>query len=217
MIRIKIHKKPIENRTILNNRTIEIKEGSFNIITGPSGVGKSSLLNIIGLLDNAFIGEYEFFGKKVEMKDNNITTYIRRKYFGFIFQDSLINAKQNVTRNILCSVDAQNIITARERINDILVSVGLSNINDNVSFLSGGEKQRTAICRALIYNPDLILADEPTGNLDEDTALDITNILKKCAHETNKCVIIITHSNDLVKQVDEVFCLKKGELQKLRY
>ncbi|MFL4149619.1 ATP-binding cassette domain-containing protein, partial [Escherichia coli] len=71
MIRIKIHKKPIENRTILNNK---IKEGSFNIITGPSGVGKSSLLNIIGLLDNAFVGEYEFFGKKVDIKDNNITT-----------------------------------------------------------------------------------------------------------------------------------------------
>ncbi|HCN7542189.1 TPA: dispersin export ABC transporter ATP-binding protein AatC, partial [Escherichia coli] len=159
MIRIKIHKKPIENRTILNNRTIEIKEGSFNIITGPSGVGKSSLLNIIGLLDNAFVGEYEFFGKKVEVKDNNITTYIRRKYFGFIFQDSLINVKQNVTRNILCSVDAQNIITARERINDILVSVGLSNINDNVSFLSGGEKQRLALARALIKSPSILLAD----------------------------------------------------------
>ncbi|EIF7623445.1 dispersin export ABC transporter ATP-binding protein AatC, partial [Escherichia coli] len=91
MIRVKIHKKPIENRTILNNSTIEIKEGSFNIITGPSGVGKTSLLNIIGLLDNAFVGEYELFGKKVEIKDNSITTYIRRKYFGFIFQDSLIN------------------------------------------------------------------------------------------------------------------------------
>ncbi|HBB7468207.1 TPA: dispersin export ABC transporter ATP-binding protein AatC, partial [Escherichia coli] len=179
MIRIKIHKKPIENRTILNNRTIDIKEGSFNIITGPSGVGKSSLLNIIGLLDNAFIGEYEFFGKKVEVKDNNITTYIRRKYFGFIFQDSLINAKQNVTRNILCSVDAQNIITARERINDILVSVGLSNINDNVSFLSGGEKQRLALARALIKSPSILLADEPTASLDIKNKKLVMNILSE--------------------------------------
>ncbi|EFC9600534.1 TPA: dispersin export ABC transporter ATP-binding protein AatC, partial [Escherichia coli] len=166
MIRVKIHKKPIENRTILNNSTIEIKEGSFNIITGPSGVGKTSLLNIIGLLDNAFVGEYEFFGKKVEIKDNSITTYIRRKYFGFIFQDSLINVKQNVSRNILCSVDSQNIIAARERINDILVSVGLSNINNNVSFLSGGEKQRLALARALIKKPSILLADEPTASLD---------------------------------------------------
>ncbi|EOK3922552.1 dispersin export ABC transporter ATP-binding protein AatC [Escherichia coli] len=197
MIRIKIHKKPIENRTILNNRTIEIKEGSFNIITGPSGVGKSSLLNIIGLLDNAFIGEYEFFGKKVEMKDNNITTYIRRKYFGFIFQDSLINTKQNVTRNILCSVDAQNIITARERINDILVSVGLSNINDNVSFLSGGEKQRLALARALIKSPSILLADEPTASLDIKNKRLVMNILSEY-NKLGGTVVMVTHDLELI-------------------
>ena len=197
MIRIKIRKKPIENRTILNNRDIEIKEGSFNIITGPSGVGKSSLLNIIGLLDNAFVGEYEFFGKKVEIKDNNITTYIRRKYFGFIFQDSLINVKQNITRNILCSVNAQNIITARERINDILVSVGLSNINDNVSFLSGGEKQRLALARALIKNPSILLADEPTASLDIKNKKLVMNILS----EYNKLggpVVMVTPDLELI-------------------
>ncbi|CAM6777131.1 TPA: dispersin export ABC transporter ATP-binding protein AatC [Escherichia coli] len=197
MIRIKIHKKPIENRTILNNRTIEIKEGSFNIITGPSGVGKSSLLNIIGLLDNAFVGEYEFFGKKVEMKDNNITTYIRRKYFGFIFQDSLINVKQNVTRNILCSVDAQNIITARERINDILVSVGLSNINDNVSFLSGGEKQRLALARALIKSPSILLADEPTASLDIKNKKLVMNILSEY-NKLGGTVVMVTHDLELI-------------------
>lgn len=197
MIRVKIHKKPIENRTILNNRTIEIKEGSFNIITGPSGVGKSSLLNIIGLLDNAFIGEYEFFGKKVEMKDNNITTYIRRKYFGFIFQDSLINVKQNVTRNILCSVDAQNIITARKRINDILVSVGLSNINDDVSFLSGGEKQRLALARALIKSPSILLADEPTASLDIKNKKLVMNILSEY-NKLGGTVVMVTHDLELI-------------------
>ena len=197
MIRIKIHKKPIENRTILNNRIIEIKEGSFNIITGPSGVGKSSLLNIIGLLDNAFVGEYEFFGKKVDIKDNNITTYIRRKYFGFIFQDSLINVKQNVTRNILCSVDSQNIITARERINDILVSVGLSNINNNVSFLSGGEKQRLALARALITNPSILLADEPTASLDIKNKKLVMNILSEY-NKLGGTVVMVTHDLELI-------------------
>ena len=197
MIRIKIHKKPIENRTILNNRDIEIKEGSFNIITGPSGVGKSSLLNIIGLLDNAFVGEYEFFGKKVEIKDNNITTYIRRKYFGFIFQDSLINVKQNITRNILCSVNAQNIITARERINDILVSVGLSNINDNVSYLSGGEKQRLALARALIKNPSILLADEPTASLDIKNKKLVMNILSEY-NKLGGTVVMVTHDLELI-------------------
>lgn len=102
----------------------------------------------------------------------------------------------------------------------ILERVGLTKeeSNRNVLKLSGGQQQRVAIARAVVASDaNVILADKPTGNLDEDTALDITNILKKCAHETNKCVIIVTHSNDLVKQVDEVFCLKKGELQKLRY
>lgn len=101
----------------------------------------------------------------------------------------------------------------------ILEHVGLTKeeSNRNVLKLSGGQQQRVAIARAVASDASVILADEPTGNLDEDTALDITNILKKCANETNKCVIIVTHSNDLVKQVDEVFCLKKGELQKLRY
>ena len=197
MIRVKIHKKPIENRTILNNSTIEIKEGSFNIITGPSGVGKTSLLNIIGLLDNAFVGEYEFFGKKVEIKDNSITTYIRRKYFGFIFQDSLINVKQNVTRNILCSVDSQNIITARERINDILVSVGLSNINNNVSFLSGGEKQRLALARALIKNPSILLADEPTASLDIKNKKLVMNILSEY-NKLGGTVVMVTHDLELI-------------------
>ena len=197
MIRIKIRKKPIENIAILNNMDIEIKEGSFNIITGPSGVGKSSLLNIIGLLDNAFVGEYEFFGKKVEIKDNNITTYIRRKYFGFIFQDSLINVKQNITRNILCSVNAQNIITARERINDILVSVGLSNINDNVSFLSGGEKQRLALARALIKNPSILLADEPTASLDIKNKKLVMNILSEY-NKLGGTVVMVTHDLELI-------------------
>ncbi|HAW2825793.1 TPA: dispersin export ABC transporter ATP-binding protein AatC [Escherichia coli] len=199
MIRVKIHKKPIENRTILNNSTIEIKEGSFNIITGPSGVGKTSLLNIIGLLDNAFVGEYEFFGKKVEIKDNSITTYIRRKYFGFIFQDSLINVKQNVLRNILCSVDSQNIITARERINDILVSVGLSNINNNVSFLSGGEKQRLALARALIKKPSILLADEPTASLDIKNKKLVMNILSEYNNQGGT-VVMVTHDLELIDE-----------------
>ncbi|ENC8109141.1 TPA: dispersin export ABC transporter ATP-binding protein AatC [Escherichia coli] len=199
MIRIKIHKKPIENRTILNNSTIEIKEGSFNIITGPSGVGKTSLLNIIGLLDNAFVGEYEFFGKKVEIKDNSITTYIRRKYFGFIFQDSLINVKQNALRNILCSVDSQNIITARERINDILLSVGLSNINNNVSFLSGGEKQRLALARALIKKPSILLADEPTASLDIKNKKLVMNILSEYNNQGGT-VVMVTHDLELIDE-----------------
>ncbi|EEW2750597.1 dispersin export ABC transporter ATP-binding protein AatC, partial [Escherichia coli] len=113
------------------------------------------------------------------------------------FQDSLINVKQNVTRNILCSVDAQNIITARERINDILVSVGLSNINDNVSFLSGGEKQRLALARALIKSPSILLADEPTASLDIKNKKLVMNILSEY-NKLGGTVVMVTHDLELI-------------------
>lgn len=116
MIKIRINSKHVENRTILNNKTIEIKKGSFNIITGPSGVGKSTLLNIIGLLDHEFFGEYFFLGEKIDVKNNHETTDIRKKYFGFTFQDSLINMKQNTIRNLLCSVSYNELKEARKKV-----------------------------------------------------------------------------------------------------
>lgn len=199
MIKLKINRKPIEHRTILDNKNIEIEEGSFNIITGPSGVGKSSLLNIIGLLDNAFVGDYIFFDKKVDIKDNNLTTYIRRKHFGFVFQDSLINVKQNVLRNLLSSVDYQNIKNARRKANSILTTVGLTDINDDVSFLSGGEKQRLALARALIKNPNILLADEPTASLDIQNKKLVMSILSEY-NKNGGTVVMVTHDLELINE-----------------
>ncbi|HAP3337441.1 TPA: ABC transporter ATP-binding protein, partial [Escherichia coli] len=199
MIKLKINRKPIEHRTILDNKNIEIEEGSFNIITGPSGVGKSSLLNIIGLLDNAFMGDYIFFDKKVDIKDNNLTTYIRRKHFGFVFQDSLINVKQNVLRNLLSSVDYQNIKNARRKANSILTTVGLIDINDDVSFLSGGEKQRLALARALIKNPNILLADEPTASLDIQNKKLVMSILSEY-NKNGGTVVMVTHDLELINE-----------------
>ncbi|MGU0017140.1 ABC transporter ATP-binding protein [Escherichia coli] len=199
MIKLKINRKPIEHRTILDNKNIEIEEGLFNIITGPSGVGKSSLLNIIGLLDNAFMGDYIFFDKKVDIKDNNLTTYIRRKHFGFVFQDSLINVKQNVLRNLLSSVDYQNIKNARRKANSILTTVGLIGINDDVSFLSGGEKQRLALARALIKNPNILLADEPTASLDIQNKKLVMSILSEY-NKNGGTVVMVTHDFELINE-----------------
>ncbi|EMX09835.1 ABC transporter family protein [Escherichia coli P0302293.6] len=183
----------------MDNKNIEIEEGSFNIITGPSGVGKSSLLNIIGLLDNAFMGDYIFFDKKVDIKDNNLTTYIRRKHFGFVFQDSLINVKQNVLRNLLSSVDYQNIKNARRKANSILTTVGLIGINDDVSFLSGGEKQRLALARALIKNPNILLADEPTASLDIQNKKLVMSILSEY-NKNGGTVVMVTHDLELINE-----------------
>lgn len=105
MINLCINKKKFRDKTILMNISLEIVEGGFYIITGPSGVGKSSLLNIIGLLDGDFDGNYEFYNRKIDFSDCNITQELRRLYFGYVFQDSLINERQDLIRNILCSVD----------------------------------------------------------------------------------------------------------------
>lgn len=197
MIKIRINSKHVENRTILNNKTIEIKKGSFNIITGPSGVGKSTLLNIIGLLDHEFFGEYFFLGEKIDVKNNHETTDIRKKYFGFTFQDSLINMKQNTIRNLLFSVSYNELKEARKKSQEMLMRVGLSEINRNVSFLSGGEKQRLALARALIKNPNILLADEPTASLDIQNKKLVMDILSDY-NDGGGTVIMVTHDLELV-------------------
>ncbi|MDZ9891804.1 ABC transporter ATP-binding protein [Escherichia coli] len=197
MIKIRINSKHVENRTILNNKTIEIKKGSFNIITGPSGVGKSTLLNIIGLLDHEFFGEYFFLGEKIDVKNNHETTDIRKKYFGFTFQDSLINMKQNTIRNLLCFVSYNELKEARKKSQEMLMRVGLSEINRNVSFLSGGEKQRLALARALIKNPNILLADEPTASLDIQNKKLVMDILSDY-NDGGGTVIMVTHDLELV-------------------
>ena len=197
MIKIRINSKHVENRTILNNKTIEIKKGSFNIITGPSGVGKSTLLNIIGLLDHEFFGEYFFLGEKIDVKNNHETTDIRKKYFGFTFQDSLINMKQNTIRNLLCSVSYNELKEARKKSQEMLMRVGLSEINRNVSFLSGGEKQRLALARALIKNPNILLADEPIASLDIQNKKLVMDILSDY-NDGGGTVIMVTHDLELV-------------------
>ena len=197
MIKIRINSKHVENRTILNNKTIEIKKGSFNIITGPSGVGKSTLLNIIGLLDHEFFGEYFFLGEKIDVKNNHETTDIRKKYFGFTFQDSLINMKQNTIRNLLCLVSYNELKEARKKSQEMLTRVGLSEINRNVSFLSGGEKQRLALARALIKNPNILLADEPTASLDIQNKKLVMDILSDY-NDGGGTVIMVTHDLELV-------------------
>lgn len=167
------------------------------------------MLSLLGGLDIPSEGKILFKGEDIVEKG---FAWHRKNNVAFIFQSYNLIDYMTPAENVA--------LTSKLPPLPILERVGLTKeeSNRNVLKLSGGQQQRVAIARAVVASDaNVILADEPTGNLDEDTALDITNILKKCAHETNKCVIIVTHSNDLVKQVDEVFCLKKGELQKFRY
>lgn len=195
------------SRIILKNISAEFELGKIYAILGPSGCGKTTLLSLLGGLDTPSEGKILFQGEDIVEKG---LAWHRKNNVAFIFQSYNLIDYMTPAENVA--------LTSKLPPLPILERVGLTKeeSNRNVLKLSGGQQQRVAIARAVASDASVILADEPTGNLDEDTALDITSILKKCAHETNKCVIIVTHSNDLVKQVDEVFCLKKGELQKLR-
>ena len=190
-------------RNVLNGISTALDEGKMYAILGQSGCGKTTLLSLLGGLDSPVDGQILYDGQ--DIKKLGLANH-RKNNVAFIFQSynliDYLTPKENVA------------LTAKLSPQPILERVGLTEeeCKRNVLKLSGGQQQRVAIARALASDTKVILADEPTGNLDEDTAAEIISILKKCAHEMNKCVIIVTHSNDLAKQADTIFRLKKGKM-----
>lgn len=193
-------------RNVLKGVSAELDAGKMYAILGPSGCGKTTLLSLLGGLDSPLEGQILFDGQDIEI--TGLAAH-RKNNVAFIFQSynliDYLTPKENVA------------LTSKLPSQPILERVGLTEEESkrNVLKLSGGQQQRVAIARALASDAKVILADEPTGNLDEDTAAEIANILKECAQQMNKCVIIVTHSNELAKQADVIFRLKKGELQQL--
>jgi len=191
-------------RKVLKGVSLSLEEGKMYAILGPSGCGKTTLLSLIGGLDSPSNGQILYDGQDIEKM--GLSAH-RKNNIAFIFQSynliDYLTPKENVA------------LTSKLPPLPILERVGLTyeESKRNVLKLSGGQQQRVAIARALASDAKVILADEPTGNLDEDTAADITAILKECAHQMNKCVVIVTHSNELARQADVVFRLKKGQLQ----
>ncbi|EEZ5662151.1 ATP-binding cassette domain-containing protein [Escherichia coli] len=197
MIDIKIKSKYFGERLLFKDYNLYIDKSEFVVLTGPSGAGKSTLLNMVGLLDYDYIGDYIFLNKPINFNNFRNSMHIRKNYFGYIFQDSLINDRQSVIRNLLCSVDYVQIPDARRRIKDTLDLVGLPNRNVQASLLSGGEKQRLALARALIKEPRILLADEPTASLDVENKIKIMNILKDF-NNNGGTVVMITHDLGLI-------------------
>lgn len=191
------------NRTVLKNISTEFELGKIYAILGPSGCGKTTLLSILGGLDSLSDGQVLFQGEDIEKKG---LAWHRKNNVAFIFQSYNLIDYMTPAENVA--------LTSKLPPLPILKRVGLTEeeCRRNVLKLSGGQQQRVAIARALASDAKVILADEPTGNLDEDTASEITNILKECAHQMNKCVIIVTHSNELAKQADVIMRLKRGEM-----
>ena len=191
-------------RNVLKGVSAELDAGKMYAILGPSGCGKTTLLSLLGGLDSPLEGQILFEGQDIDTV--GLATH-RKNNVAFILQSynliDYLTPKENVA------------LTSKLPPQPILERVGLTEEESkrNVLKLSGGQQQRVAIARALASDAKVILADEPTGNLDEDTAAEITAILKECAHQMNKCVVIVTHSNELAKQADVIFRLKKGDLQ----
>ena len=195
-----------KNKRILIAVNAVFETGKIYAILGPSGSGKTTLLSLLGGLDTPQKGEILFNGKNISERG---LEYHRRNHVSLIFQNYNLIDYMTPVENVR--------LTAKQDVMPMLKSLGLTEdeAKRNVLKLSGGQQQRVAIARTLVSDVPVILADEPTGNLDEDTAAEITEVLKDCAHQMNKCVIIVTHSNELAKQVDTVFRLKKGKLQQL--
>ena len=200
--------------SIFSDLNISFESGKFYAIMGHSGAGKSTLINLLGLLDDIDSGDYYYDGKNVKDLDKSL---FRNKNVGLIFQDfyldNYLNALENVIYPMLINKDIQN-NEMRIKAEELLDKVGLTDRKDHYPReLSGGEKQRIAIARALVNNPNLILADEPTGNLDEKNEDKVFSILKGLTEE-GKCVIVVSHSNEVKKYADIVYELDKGGLKK---
>ena len=190
---------------ILSGINAIFETGKLYAILGPSGSGKTTLLSLLGGLDSPTKGEILFDGENIA---GHGLQYYRRNHVSLIFQSYNLIDYMTPEENVK--------LTAKQDALTVLERLGLSaeEAKRNVLKLSGGQQQRVAIARTLASGAPVILADEPTGNLDEDTAAEITGILKESAHQLDKCVIVVTHSNELAKQADVVFRLKQRNLLK---
>ncbi|HBC9905527.1 TPA: ATP-binding cassette domain-containing protein [Escherichia coli] len=199
MIKLSIEEKMFPDRVIISDFNISIQKNEFVVITGVSGAGKSTLLNIIGLIDTSYHGRYILDGVDVSGIDYKRQLYLRGSYFGYIFQDSLINEKQTIRRNLLSVIELKKQKEYNCVILNELEKTGLHGISPETSaaLLSGGEKQRVALARALLRKPKILLADEPTASLDNDNKIKIMDILLDY-HNHGGTVIMVTHDTNLI-------------------
>lgn len=193
-----------KGKSILSNISAELEAGKLYAVLGPSGSGKTTLLSLLGGLDTPTKGEVLFNGENITAKG---LEYHRRNHISLIFQSYNLIDYMTPIENVQ--------LTAKQDTIPILERLGLKKdeISRNVLKLSGGQQQRVAIARALASDAPVILADEPTGNLDEDTAEEITAVLKESAHTFGKCVVVVTHSGEVAKQADVVLEIRRGHLK----
>ncbi len=211
MIEIINLKKSFDDKVIFENFNYKIKSKSMLAIVGKSGSGKSTLLNIIGLLDFDYEGRILYDDVEIsKLKAKSITKYIRNN-INYLFQNYALIDNDNVENNLLLALEYEKISKQEKilKVNEALKKVGLSHYNKKKIYtLSGGEQQRVALARIMLKKGDIILADEPTGNLDEQNSKKVMDLLKKLC-EQGKTVIIVTHNQEIANQCDEIIKLKE--------
>lgn len=198
---------------VLKGISLQITKGEFVSIMGPSGSGKSTLLYILGGLDNPTNGSVLMGGNDISRYNDEKKSVMRRRSIGFIFQFYNLIPNLNVEENILLPVllDGKNAKDYRKQLHNILEIVGLTDRRKHTPReLSGGQQQRVAIARALINSPDIIFADEPTGNLDSKTGTEIMTLLKEINHESDKTIVMVTHSADAAAYGNRIVSVRDG-------
>ena len=197
--------------TALDNVSFSVKKGEFVLVVGSSGSGKSTLLNMIGLLDGPTEGRVLVDGFDTsDLTDNEISTF-RNEKLGFVFQFANLLADLTVLENVLLPSQIQLNATTHEKAKEVLEKVGLSDqLFKRANKISGGQAQRAAIARGLVNNPTIVLADEPTGNLDSVTAKNVVELMKRMAKDLGQTFIVVTHDRTQFGDVDRIITVKDG-------
>jgi putative ABC transport system ATP-binding protein len=212
----KIYQVGSEEVHALADVSLKINKNEYVAIMGPSGSGKSTLMNILGCLDTPTKGLYDFTGENVSQMNDNELASIRNRQIGFVFQTFNLLARSDALHNVELPLIYAGISGAerRERAEDALEKVGLADrMTHKPNELSGGQRQRVAVARALVTNPSIILADEPTGNLDTKTGADIMQLFHEI-HETGNTIILVTHEEYIAEHANRIIRLRDGLIEK---
>ncbi|HDK7166288.1 TPA: ABC transporter ATP-binding protein [Clostridium botulinum] len=197
----------------LDGVNVEVNEGEFVAIVGTSGSGKSTLLHMLGGLDRPTYGEVVISNKKIFLMSDDELTVFRRRNIGFVFQNYNLVPILNVYENIILPIELDGLKVDKEYIDNIIKVLGLDNKLNNIpNNLSGGQQQRVAIARALSTKPSIILADEPTGNLDSKTSMEVMGLLKMTSKKFNQTIVMITHNEEIAQLADRTIHIEDGKI-----
>ncbi len=207
-----------EPLVVLRDIDLEINKGEFVAITGPSGSGKSTMMNIVGALDIPSYGEVKLMGKNISLMNESELAFLRGQTIGFIFQQFNLIQNLNALKNVMLPREMieSNTEETKKRATELLTMLGLGDrLHHKPNELSGGQQQRVAIARSLINDPPIILADEPTGNLDSKSGQFIMNFLEDLCKKKGKTIILITHDLELLHYAHKIVHIKDGKIESI--